>query len=123
MLKVPILFNEVYFVESKPPKSAAMIAIRPEIQAEYMEWEDTNRGHYVNIDKIKVEPDMPDNDDGTFTPDKILVVSREGEKFIFSKLTLDLYNQKVREWVWGQPKFESEKELKDYYLDTDFQAY
>ncbi len=112
-------YEDVYFVDAGSDSEYNSVAIRPEIHNDYMKWEDTSRGGSASIQEIEMEPKG-----ATSTPpQKITIKTEEGEKIIFWQLNLKIYNEKVRDWVYNQPKFNSDAELKNFYLKTDFHKY
>jgi hypothetical protein len=111
-------YEDVYFVYAGPKSKLNPIAIRPEIHENYMKWEDTSRGGFASIAEIEMEPK-----DSTTNPQKILIKTLEGDKIIFLQLNLKIYNEKVRNWVYNQPKFNSDSEVKNFYLTTNFHEY
>lgn len=119
MINPDITYNRVYYVESSELRNP--IAIRPHLINEYMEWEDTSRGSHAKIKKIRFTPFS--KKDPKSIPDKIEIVTMEGEIVTLHKLTLNLYNDKVKEFVAGKPDFKTDDELQNYYLNTNFQIY
>lgn len=119
MINPDITYNQVYYVES--PYIRNLVAIRPHIKDDLIEWEDTDRGSHASIEKIRFTPSPKEHPEAI--PEKIEIITNEGEPITLRKLTLPLYDKEVREYVAGKPKFESEEELQKYYLDTNFQDY
>lgn len=115
MKRPEIIFQQVYYVESKRPRNP--VGIRPYIEKDLIEWENTSSGSYVRFSKISITPQE------SKLPDEIKVITVDGEKITFRKLTLELYNQRVKEFVAGSPDFASDEDLQNYYLETNFQAY
>jgi hypothetical protein len=111
----PITYNDVYYVEAAREMSMNPVAIRPEIHKNYARWNDTSRGGVVSIDSIETEPK-----DSTSPPKKIIIKTKEGEKVILWQLSLEIYNAKVKKWVYNQPEFTSHEQLQEFYLKTNF---
>lgn len=109
-----IVFNHVYYVEraeNGPPFNP--IAIRPRIYVDRIEWEDTSNGARISFKEIEVGQDQK----------KIKIISKEGYVVILSILTLALFDEKVRHRVAGNLQVKTDKELSDYYLNTNFYIY
>ena len=113
-------YEDVYFVYVDPKSKIKLnsIAIRPEIHPKegFIEWEDTSRGGYASIKSIKIKKPKGSSS----SPQKILIKTKEGDKIFFVQLNLKIYNERVREEVYNQPKYDSDAEVKNYYLTTDF---
>ncbi len=112
-------YEAVYYVDAGSDSDFNLVAIRPEIHSDHMEWEDTSRGGFASIQEIEMEPKGVTST----PPQKITIKTEEGDKIIFRQLNLNIYNEKVRDWVYNQPKFNSDAELKNFYLKTDFHKY
>lgn len=110
-------YEDVYYVEAENKKHLNPIAIRPKIFEDHIEWDDTSRGGFAKYKEIKMEPSSGGSKEN---PNKIIVKTNEGDRIIFCRLNLDIYNDKVKEWVYDQPEFKSEKDLKEFYLDGMF---
>lgn len=119
MINPDVSFNGVYYVESSISREP--VAIRPHLKNHFMEWGDTSRGSHVELDSIKFTP-SPREQPGSI-PEKIEILSKRGEKLTLIFLSLELYNNKVKKRVAGRPEFNSQEELQNYYLNTNFQAY
>jgi hypothetical protein len=87
------------------------VAIRPTIKNGVIEWEDTSRGEHKKIAKIDV------------SNDSIRIKTVEGEEILLTLLTLKRFIDKVEPLVEGTVSFNSDKELQDYYLNTNFSSY
>lgn len=119
MINPDVTYNQVYYVES--PNVRNPVAIRPHIKDDIIEWEDTGRGDYAAINKIRFTPSPKEHPETI--PEKIEVITPQGEPITLHRLTLQLYNDEVRDYVAGKPKFSTEDELQKYYLTTNFQTY
>lgn len=108
--------NQVYYVDSsKFPLALNPMAIRPKIHEGFIEWEDTSHGTLVEFRSIKRESTPHGN--------KISIEAKRGGIVILMPVTLEIFNKNVKEIVAGSPVFQSDQELKEYYLNTDFYAY
>lgn len=112
----PDEMNQVYYVDSSNfPLALNPMAIRPKIHDGFIEWEDTSRGTLVEFRSIKKEPTPQGN--------KFIIEAKRGGVVKLVPVTLELFNKYVKEMVAGSPVFHTDKELIDYYLQTDFYAY
>lgn len=106
--------KKVYYIETNTTnRDFAPIAIAPHIIQNRIEWSDTSRGDFVFFKNIALSP----------SEDKIEITTEEGDKVILKLLTLPIYNEKIRRWAAHQPIFNSDNELQDYYLTTNFELY
>ena len=109
-------YDQVYFVEA--PKNMPMnpVAIRPEIFESKVHWLDTSRGVILELGQI----DNMDTLDET-PPEVIEITTQKGYHIRLKKLTLDIYNKSVKSRVMGSPSFKSDKDVQNFYLDSDFE--
>lgn len=116
---IKTMFNRVYYVHSPDPDlTLNLIAIRPRLMDHRIEWEDTSWGTRFEIADIDMDKGETDE-----YPREIKIRTKEGQKIILSLLNLENYNRHVKEWVVGQKNFNSDEELQQYYLKTDFLSY
>ncbi|CRX37547.1 hypothetical protein [Estrella lausannensis] len=114
----PVRYEDVYYVESlKKDSYINPIAIRPTIVGERIEWADTSRGTYRKFKQIQV---MPENQ---LSPERINILAKDDEEITLTRMTLDVYNRFLKHRVAGQPSFNSDEELKQHYLTTNFDLY
>jgi hypothetical protein len=106
--------NAVYFVENAEEFDLPSIAIRPTPFNGGLKCDGNPRG-FKMWGKFDV-----DGNDGANNPRKIIVHSEYGGDIILVKLTNDIYEKHLREYVIGQPKFNTDGELQDFYLKNDF---
>ena len=120
-----LILGAVYYLESRN-QNMNPIAIRPEVTSpNYMAWWDTSNGRIIRASKILLDgneinlQNPPVNLD---PPEKIELISESGEKFELVRLTNQIFNEKLRDIVAGGKylHFETDQELQDYYLTTDF---
>jgi hypothetical protein len=105
----------VYIVSCDDPNlHLDPLAIRPTFESNKVMWEDTGPGTVVNMKNAV----MPGN-----SPEKIEFETDKGQHITLTKLTVDLFNNKIRDRAAGHPEFHSDKELQDYYLNTNFDYY
>jgi hypothetical protein len=118
----PIVYQDVYYVEPSSAGPFNPVAIRPTIdeQEKTIYWEDTSRGTSCRYTKIHIT--LPSSDTTNQTPVKIQVTTSRGD-VILQKLTLDIYNKYVKDRVAGRPTFHYDEEVRDYYLQTEFQLF
>ena len=108
-------YNQAYYVEATT--TANPVAIRPEISDARITWMDTSKGKVVelgtidNIESLQQEP----------SPDVFEVTSVRGEHYTLRKLTLKLYNEKVKHRVMLPPTFSSDEAVQKFYLESDFE--
>jgi len=118
----PVVIDAVYFVESEKPHN--VIAVRPHLSHDSVWWEDTSRGTEVRYTKLKV-----DGKDFTgvlsTTPNLLEMVLDDGSTCQLSKLTQKLFNEKVKYHVAGGETMihNSDEDLQNYYLHTNFYLY
>lgn len=117
----PVTYQEVYYVDSSEcGRPINMIAIKPTINGNKITWYDTGRGEVIRDAAIKCEP--PDSN-AEHTPSKIIVLTPNGDKISLIAMDLLIYNSKVKDYVVGKKIFNTDQELKNWYLTTDFEAY
>lgn len=109
----------VYFVQSRD-LSVNPIAIQPcfplsehrVIGVGDAWWEDTSRGTVVHLKKASMDAHNP--------PETITLVDNEGHTLLLKKLSLELYNEHVKDLVGGQLEFKNTEELQEFYKNTTF---
>lgn len=106
--------NHVYYVET--PGHTNPVAIKPEIKSSKITWMDTSRGKVVPLGSID---NIENLQKGVF--DLIEVTSERGEHYTLRKLTLKLYNEKVKPRVMLPPAFDSDEDVQNFYLKSDFE--
>lgn len=111
-----VTYEAVYYVNS-PDVSLEVnpIGIRPHIGKDKVWWDDTNptRGRSFRVKKVDIKgADNP--------PKKIELITDEGKKVTLLYLTLEVYNQNVRDKVVGNINFNTNEEVQKFYLTTDF---
>lgn len=107
-----IKINDVYYVDPGPDRIMNPVAINPEIEGDKIWWFDTSRGKSLTVSHIKMEPEPT----GETTPEKIIILTKDGFQVNLTKLDLNIYNAKVKSRVIGSPEFHSDKEVHDFYL-------
>ncbi len=60
-------------------------------------------------------------DSGKFPPDSFEITSDEGDHYRLTKLTLESYNNNVKNRVMLPPDFNSDEEVQEFYLNSDFE--
>lgn len=117
----PVTYEQVYFVEAAQARRPLNpIAIKPSIQGQEILWNDTGRGVLLQASHIVCEYDKPSH--SAAFPDRIVITLESGATITLTALDLDLYYAKLKQNVAGQPNFETDQELRYYYLHTDFEA-
>lgn len=117
-----VTIHAVFYVDS-PDIEVGHIAIRPTFSLHKAKWEDTSAHGMIvhlaqssfNVEEYKKQPSV--------LPEKIVLISRDTETFTLQPLTLELYNEKIRDRAVGNKKFASTEELQKFYLDQDFMRY
>lgn len=119
MNNLSTMYNRVYYVHSSNPEvTMNLIAIRPIIGDHLIEWGDTSWGTRLQFKRIDIDKDKNDQ-----YPKEIRIITKDGQEITLTLLNLENYNAHVREWVVGQISFNSDEELQQYYLKTNFLAY
>ena len=116
-----ISFKAVYYLESQNPNMNP-IAIRPELTPpNYIAWEDTSNGRILRFSKILLDGEEMQGKLEKI-PETIEFISKDNEIYKLVKLTVSLFNQELKEHVAGGEslKFQTDEELQNYYLKTDF---
>ena len=116
-----IHFNGVYYLESQNPMMNP-IAIRPELTPpNYIAWEDTSNGRILSFANILIngqefQTEIKD------IPTHITIIDLNGETYSLVKLTLAIFNDRLRKTVAGSEElnFQSDQEIQEYYLHTNF---
>ncbi len=108
------MIEAVYHVQSSDKEEVVnLIAIRPTYNKDLIVWEDTGRG---TIYSLKEPLEFPANE----TPDLISFKAKNGNTYTLTKMTIERYNQYVREHAAGMPNFATDEELQNYYLNANF---
>src|ERR1700753_1007897 len=95
-------FDGVYYLESQNPHMNP-IAIRPELTpSDYAAWEDTSNGRIIHFSKVildgqelQAEPAQPT------VPNRIEFIDTKGQSFKLVKITVALFNEKLKGRVAG----------------------
>ncbi|CRX37545.1 hypothetical protein [Estrella lausannensis] len=127
----PVQYEEVYYAETLTRGyTVNPLAIRPTLFQNTISWGDTSRGTSKKIEKIVFVPESsnPLLSTGSDTsdrevPEAIHILTLEGEQLSLIRLTLQVYNENVRDRVAGKPVFQSDKEVRDHFLKTNFDLY
>ena len=98
------------------------IAIRPELTPpNYIAWEDTSNGRILSFANILIngqefQTEIKD------IPTHITIIDLNGETYSLVKLTLAIFNDRLRKTVAGSEElnFQSDQEIQEYYLHTNF---
>lgn len=119
-------FRGVYYVESDN-QDVNPIAIRPEITPQWVAWEDTGNGRSFSYEHIKIDdeplelksenPESPPSE----VPEVIEFSSPKGH-FKLRKLTKEFFDNHLKNRVaaGGSLNFNSDQDVQEYYLKTDF---
>jgi hypothetical protein len=114
----PVLFyNAVYYVEC-PTKVLNPIAIRPHISSKEARWEDTSRGTTVRIIKAVIHQ----TSEKSSPPPRISLTTDKNDVVELSKLTLKIYNEKLKSRTVDRPSFTSDDAVQQYYLKQNFEG-
>lgn len=119
-----IHFDGVYYLESQNPNMNP-IAIRPELTPpNWAAWEDTGHGRIIRCSNILLDGQELQAQPKELLPERIEIVDHNGQTFKLVKLTLALFNEKLKDHVarGGEMNFNSDQELQNHYLKEDFQS-
>lgn len=127
----PIQYEEVYYAETYTlGYTVNPVAIRPTLFQKTISWSDTSRGTSKKIEKIRFIPEDSNpllsaetDTSKRAIPDAIHILTPEGEQLSLVRLTLQVYNDNVRERVAGKPVFHSDDEIRNHFLKTNFDLY
>lgn len=110
------MIRAVYYVES--PMGLDPVAICPIVHESLIEWSTTSRSRCVHYDKINTL----DYDAGKKIP-HLIKIEQGNIKIDLLYLTLKIFNEKLKGVVnrGEQLQFSSDKDVQDYYLNTNFQ--
>jgi hypothetical protein len=99
----------VMYIESTNP-SYGPIAIRVTIdpESETMGWGDTGRGRSIRFQEYTIDEE------------KIVAVAKDGHKWIFVPLTLEIFNRIKKQLVSIGKEFETDEELQAFYANMNF---
>lgn len=111
-------YEQAYYVEGPPNMPLNPIAIRPTITESIVEWADTSKGRTLNLGEVKNLKSF-----GETPPEVIDITTQEGQHIKLVKLTLEIYNKKVKKRVIGSPSFNSDEALQKFYLESNFDRY
>jgi hypothetical protein len=105
-------YDEVYYIESVRAPGYNAIAISPQVPREHViSWRDNcGKGSRVEAESI----------DTTEAPNRIIVHINKTSTLTLHRLTLDLYNRTVKDLLWGNPTFDTENAMREFFLTTDF---
>jgi hypothetical protein len=125
IIRQPICFESVYYVESSNDLSLDGMAIRPTIKQDRISWEDTGRGRSFQFNQINLIPEDINylDMDKKIIPGRINFTTVRGKKIQLAVLTLAIFNNKIKDSVAGPLNFQSDEELINYYLNTNFFTY
>jgi hypothetical protein len=115
----PVVYRQVYYVESPDDDSLNPIAVRPCFKpGNVLLWEDTGRGTMRKVTQVSVSSEK--TKDGSECPVQFSVITDKEERITFTLMDVKLYNAKVKDRVWGKLDFKSDAELRDFYLKHSF---
>lgn len=121
-IEEPVQLRGVYYMESQNPNMNP-IAIRPGLTPpDYVAWEDTGNGRIVRFSKILFDGQEPETIAPDRIPEKIEITSQDGNDYKLVKLTIQIFNEKLKNIVAGGASlnFNNDQELQEYYLKADF---
>lgn len=99
-----VSFTDVYYIESSD--TTMMLAFDLEIQGAIISWFDTIKMRNFEIKQCVINES------------NILVSLTNGTEIIFRPITLDIYNQQVKERLLAPKDFTDLNELKEALIDT-----
>jgi hypothetical protein len=85
---------------------AIRLTINPKTQT--IAWGDTSRGHSIQFANYSMNER------------EITVLSKDGYRWMFVPLTMEIFNRIKGQLVSGNLDFKSDKELQDYYSTANF---
>jgi hypothetical protein len=125
-------FTGVYCVEHKNDLGKTedwSFAISPEVNLEIQRvlWRDGDRGRIIEYAKgndLEIEYSSLEKAakgvDTTLTARKITVLnSLDQHSYILTPLTLNTYNDKIKDRISGHPKFATEKEMNQFFFHLE----
>lgn len=117
-------FRDIYYVEAESKEQMFdPLAICPRIRRGHVEWYTTSPslpGVALKVKNIELMPHFVAENE---TPELIYLDTYDYRKITLHRITLQIYENSVRQQLAGKPIFESLNELKRYFLETNFQAY
>lgn len=114
----PVQYEQVYYVETMGSNDEYNpIAIKPRITGKKMIWNDTAHGVAIKVSKILLFNGKDTKDE---TPDTICIQTDHNIGLKLTKLTLEVYRDKVKDRVEGKIDFQTDEELKNFYLNANF---
>lgn len=119
-LKTEYFYNTVYYVEAADKKMILNpLAIKPKFFDNRVEWFDTSRGNAFQIKQLIISPDLKDRTFGKW-PSKIEMVTDSGKRITLVLLDIRIYNEKIKSMLARSPEFNSDQDLEEYFLNTNF---
>lgn len=122
--------DTVYYIASDNGLSLEPLAIRPTIdwKRKRISWENTDQGQFFIFERINItENDYHRYEEEKVEPPKIQFTVEKGlnkgKKIELALLNLDIFNGQLKSLVSDVQDFQSEQELKNYYLNTNFSGY
>jgi hypothetical protein len=116
--------NQVYYVQTNenPTIRLGPLAIKPYTnnRNDIIKWTTTSPsfpGVSLKIENISILP----LNEGSFSQ-KINVNTKNGDHIELIPLTMSIYNEKVRNRLFNSLDFDNEKDLQDYFLNSNFKA-
>lgn len=104
---------DLWYVQSPDIEGIDPIAIKPEVIFENsiskLQWHNTTQLKSIQIKDIKLDKET-----------SCVKVQGMAHLYLFMPLTLDLYHEKIKQNVVGNPTFETFEALRNYYLKTNF---
>ena len=124
-MQQPFSYNSVYYIEGDNFEFPLdPIAIRPTFfeyrNGDYIEkrceWNNTGRGANLYIENIIFDEPLENKDQ----PRNFKILGTKGEVVRFNILTNDIFKERVVENTFGQPVFQNDEDLQQYYLTQKF---
>lgn len=105
--------QDVYYVDLGK-RGQFILAIAPEIFQDRIEWADGSSGKSGrNIQS----PPKYEYKEGQENPETIILELEGGKIMELHKLAVDVFNAKIQRWTQGKPKFNTDKELKEHFMN------
>lgn len=108
----PVEVYGVFYLEvdGKGKNSADPIAINIHVEGQKASWRDTRHGHTIHLKEWK-----------KLNENSYEFIDKEGAIYRLSPLTLEIFNDKIKNSVVPMDKaFQSDEELRLYYQQTNF---
>lgn len=115
------VINEVYFVSEKN-----QIAIRPHVIEDSIEWGNKSSGDYIDFAVLKFDGKDVNEIDNPYVPTKIEIIAKDKQIYSLVPLTIEIFEKSLlkTKMAGGESMdFKNTKDLREYFLNTNFESY